>query len=270
MKVGVATAVYLANEQHYKLAKETLETIQTDEHEIVTCGWINKAFPDWWREPFTERGHLHDNDENNVSRAWNRGIDCLINEEKCDFVFVPNLDIVVKPGSLDAFVNAAAKLREQDDTSILWTMANWHYRWDLEDAPGIAHAPTYDNWVQHPHFSAFMVDGRLFPEIGPFDETFRPAYNEDLDMHWRIRLAGRTALQYEGARFYHYGSQTIRNDPALNEANLASHQAGNLYFTQKWGFKPATADDPFTDGMFRFPFNDPARAGEERRFMKTW
>jgi len=268
VKIGVATAVYITNDQHYKMAVETLDSISSEKHEVLFVGVLNVAtLKDEWEAPFSSRGELLPYEENNVSRAWNRGISHLLNRG-CEYVFVPNLDIVLQPGALDRLVEHAG--HDPANAAILWTMANWHYRWDINENPGIAHAPIIDNWVPYPHFSAFMVDHRLFEEVGPFDENFRPAYNEDIDMHWRIKLAGKEALQYEGARFYHYGSITIRSDPALNEANNATHAAGNLYFTQKWGFKPATADDPFTDGMYRFPFNDPARAGEERKFMSTW
>lgn len=267
MKIGVALAIYETNEQHHKMAVETLDSISSEKHEIITCGWNNgPALPEEWQRPFTARGHVHENDENNVSRAWNRGIECLLRVHECQYVFVPNLDIVLQPGALDRFVEAVSKRPDAE----LWTMANWHYRWDIDGNPGIANAPIHDNWVPYPHFSAFMVDHRLFEEVGPFDEAFKPAYNEDIDMHWRIRLAGKEALQYEGARFYHYGSITIRADPVLNEANNATHGLNNLYFTQKWGFKPATADDAFTDGMYHYPFNDPAKVGFEKDYMKSW
>lgn len=265
MKIGIAAAVYATQNDHFKCAVETLESISSEEHELVWSFWLNAPLQEEWKAPFTARGGLHENDENNVSRAWNRGIaDCL--NQGADYVLVPNLDIVLQPGSLDKFVKAA---HLQGDAPV-WTMANWHYRWDIDGNPGIANAPLHDNWVPHPHFSCFMVDRHLFEDIGPFDENFKPAYNEDIDMHWRIKLAGKEALQYEGARFYHYGSITIRSDLALSEANNVTHGMNNLYFTQKWGFKPATADDAFTDGMFRYPFNDPARVGEERKFMSTW
>ena len=264
MKIGVALAIYVTNDQLYAHAKETLESIQSAKHQIITCGWENAALKSEYQGIFTERGHYHSNDENNVSRAWNRGINCLLGAG-CDLVFVPNLDIRVKSGSVDAMVDAI-----QDAPGILWTMANWHYLQDTAEAPGIENAPLHHNWVPYPHFSAFFVDERLFEMVGPFDENFRPAYNEDLDMHWRIRRAGQEALQYEGARFYHHGSRTIGYDHDLRARNELSHSALNAYFVQKWGYKPPTANDPFTDGMFMYPFNDPARVGEERNVMTTW
>lgn len=268
MKIGIALAVYITNERHFELAKETLDSISSEEHELVTCGVVNSgSLKEEWQAPFTARGELVPNEENNVSRAWNRGIQILISRG-CEYVFVPNLDIVLQPGSLDRLVQGIGHPRA--NAALLWTMANWHYRHDQGENRGIENAPLTDNWVPYPHFSAFMVDHRLFEEVGPFDEGFKPAYNEDIDMHWRIKLAGKDALQYEGARFYHHGSQTIRNDNALNEANNHTHHENNAYFVRKWGFKPATADDAFTEGMFKFPFNDPSRVGFEKEYATTW
>jgi hypothetical protein len=264
MKIGVGAAVYLANQRHFEHAEETLRSI-TSEHELEFCLWLNHPIKAEWQVVLETFGHIHTNEENNVSRAWNRAIDHLL-RDGCRYVFIPNLDIVVRQGALDALVAAAGLNAEP----LLWTMANWHGLQDSPELPGLEHAPLHDNWTPYPHFSAYMVDHRLFELVGPFDENFRPAYNEDLDMHWRIRLAGGTAVQYEGSRFYHHGSRTIVLDPALMQANAVSHAELNAYFVRKWGYKPPTADDPFTDGMFKYPFNDPAQAGLERQFITTW
>lgn len=265
MKIGVGAAAYVTTRAHVELARSTLESITSDEHELAFCFFLNAPVPAETQQLLESYGHVHANDENNVSRAWNRAIACLL-DQGCDYVLVPNLDIVMKQGSLDALVRHA----EANPTPLLWTMANWHYLHRDGVNPGIDEAPLHDNAVPHPHFSCFMVDERLFEIVGPFDEAIKPAYNEDLDMHWRIRLAGCEAVQYEGARFYHHGSGTIRNDPELNERNHGTHSENNAYFVRKWGYKPPTADDPFTKDMFRYPFNDPTRQGFERGYRSTW
>lgn len=265
MKIGIGYAAYIRTEGHFNFAKETLASITSDEHELVFGGFANNQIPMLWRAELERYGWVADNNENNVSRAWNRAIDTLL-REGCEFVFVPNLDIRVKKGSLDDLVRAVAAKPEP----LLWTMDNWHYLHAVDNNPGLEEAPLRDHWVPYPHFSAFMVDARLFEVVGPFDENFRPAYNEDIDMHWRIKLAGHDAVKYEGARFYHHGSRTIGEDHVLNAQNVATHAANNRYFAEKWKYKPPTADDPFTADMYRHPFNDPAKVGIEREFMATW
>lgn len=265
MRVGVGYAAWITNDRLLNFAVQTLGSITSTEHELVFCGWRNSPMPPHYVEALDRFGHTHENNENNVSRAWNRAIHHLL-AEGCRYVFVPNLDILLQPGALDALVDAVGR----NPDPLLWTMANWHYLNDDGDAPGIASAPRHDNFVPYPHFSAFMVDDRLFTEIGPFDENLKPAYNEDIDMHWRIRLAGKDAVQYEGARFYHFGSRAIGEDSALAGRNNITHAANNAYFREKWGYKPPTADDAFTKDMYRHPYNDPSQDGFERRFMETW
>lgn len=265
MKVGIGYAAYISNQRHLDFAIETLSSISSSENDLEFCGWINRPTPAEWVAELNKFGHTHQNNENCVSRAWNRSINHLI-AEGCRYVFVPNLDIVVRSGSLDALVRAA----DANPSPVLWTMANWHALGDIPELMGLEKAPLHDHWVPHPHFSAFMVDDRLFDLVGPFDENFKPAYNEDLDMHWRIRLAGQSTGQFEGSRFYHYGSRTISEDHDLHAKNLETHEANNRYFVMKWGYKPPTADDPFTAGMYPYPFNDPAKVGIEREFMSTW
>ena len=212
VNIGIGAAAYVSTPQHVELARATLDSISSAQHNLQFCFHLNSPPDEAVVSFLSSYGHVHVNDENNVSRAWNRSIDCLL--KTADYVLVPNLDIVIKDGSIDALVAHAESNREP----ILWTMANWHYLHRDGENPGLDEAPLHDNAVPHPHFSCFMVDERLFAEVGPFDENIKPAYNEDLDMHWRIRLAGYEAVQYEGARFFHVGSGTIRNDPTSHDS----------------------------------------------------
>lgn len=264
MKIGIGGAAYLTVEPHITRAMETLHSIQSEKHDLEFAFFLNSR-PPFGVSYMAEFGQVFLNDRNNVSRAWNRSIDILL-RRGCRYVIIPNLDLILKADAVDNLVQFA----EDNPQHILWTGQNWHYKEASGEIPGIANAPTPDFSTPHPHFSLFMVDDRLFQKVGPFDEKFEPAYNEDLDMHWRIKLAGESAASYEGARFYHYGSQTIKLDGALSDLNSHSHPKLDQYFQQKWSYKPPTADDPFTDGMFKFPFNDPAKVGAEKSLTETW
>lgn len=265
MKIGIGYAAYMTNDRLLKFATDTLGSITSEQHELVFCGFRNSPMPQHYIEALDRYGHTHENDENNVSRAWNRAINHLLGEG-CRYVFVPNLDILLQPGALDELVAAAGRYPEP----MIWTMADWAYLEGTGDAPGIVDAPRPDSTIPHPHFSAYMVDSRLFETVGPFDENLKPAYNEDIDMHWRVRLAGYDAIRYEGARFYHFGSRAIVEDGDLGTRNNITHEANNSYFREKWGYKPPTADDAFTKDMYRHPYNDPTKDGIDRRFMETW
>ena len=250
MKIGIGAAVYMSNDEHLRYAKETIESIKSKEHEIEFCFVVNYLSKSSYREYLESVGTVLDNYENIVSRSWNRAIDYLLYRGQCDYVIVPNLDLIFKSNLVDNLVAFAEKTK---DKYILWTALPWAEKESIEQAIEAEGSP------ETPHFSCFMVDHRLFDKVGLFDENFKAAYNEDLDMHYRIKLAGETAVGFEGARFYHQegGSRTIQTDPELLERNHITHNANDIYFRAKWGYKPPTADDAFTKDMYKHPFDDP-------------
>lgn len=246
MRIGIGYASYMSNDIHFDYAQQTLESVKSQTHEIMFCGVVNYHSKREYTEYLQSKGTVLFNPENNVSMSWNKAIHQLV-KEGCDYVIVPNLDIVFKSTLVDNLVRYAEKSAED---IILWTALPWGELESLEEAL------EYDNAPETPHFSCYMVDSRLFKQVGEFDENFRPAYNEDIDMHWRIVLNGYKAIGYEGARFYHYGSRTIKSDDALLEQNHMTHDSNNKYFERKWAYKPPTATDPFhTEKMYRTPFN---------------
>lgn len=245
MKIGIGYAAYINNDAHFEFAKETLDSVRSTDHQLDFCGVVNLSSKQEYTSYLESKGAVLHNPENNVSMGWNRAINHLL-ANGCQYVIVPNLDIVFKSDLVDNLVGFA----QRDHQPLIWTALPWN------DLPSLEQAIEHDFAPETPHFSCFMVDHRLFQIVGEFDEMFKPAYNEDLDMHWRIVLAGYKAVGYEGARFFHHGSRTIHSDERLLEQNHVTHDRNNRYFIRKWGAKPATAADPFlTDQMFRTPFN---------------
>lgn len=249
MKIGIGAAAYISNDIHFDYAKQTIESIKSAGHELEFCFVVNYLGKSSYREYLETVGTVLDNSENIVSRSWNRAIVLLL-EHGCDYVIVPNLDLIFKSNLVDNLVSFAETTKDQ---YILWTALPWGDLESIEQAVEGSEAP------ETPHFSCFMIDKRLFEKVGRFDENFRAAYNEDLDMHYRIKLAGEIAVGYEGARFFHQGggSRTIQSDPDLLLRNHITHDANNKYFIAKWGYKPPTASDEFTKDMYKVPFNDP-------------
>lgn len=248
MKVGIGFACYISNDEHFRFAKETIESIKSKEHELEFCFVVNYLGKSEYRKYLESVGVVLDNNENIVSRSWNRAIDQLL-VSGCQYVIIPNLDLIFKSNLVDNLVKFAEEHRE----FILVTALPWGEKESIEQAiEGEAYPET-------PHFSCYMVDDRLFEKVGRFDENFKAAYNEDLDMHYRIKLAGETAVGFEGARFFHQGggSRTIQSDPDLLARNHITHNSNDIYFRAKWGYKPPTASDEFTKDMYKYPFDDP-------------
>jgi GT2 family glycosyltransferase len=106
----------------------------------------------------------------------------------------------------------------------------------------------YDNstFIQsHHNFSVFLMTKGVYKKIGKFDEDFYPAYYEDSDYLYRLKLAGHQWMVLEelnpiDAKI----SQTYEKDPTLvNNAMASSRQR----YIDKWGGLPLleTFETPF-------------------------
>ena len=99
------------------------------------------------------------------------------------------------------------------------------------------------------NFSAYMVRNDFVDKIGEADEAFAPAYFEDNDLHWRIRVSGEKAVVFPAAMFYHFGSRTQNSVPG-GLVNGIMFNKNRSYFIMKWGGMPGKE-------RFRNPFDDP-------------
>lgn len=93
-------------------------------------------------------------------------------------------------------------------------------------------------------FTIFVVPLTTYKSIGPFDRIFHPAYYEDNDYVYRLRLQDKTIIQHEffDADVFRE-SQTLRKSPELerNEENCR-------HYIHKWGGPPGYE-------TFRIPYN---------------
>lgn len=92
---------------------------------------------------------------------------------------------------------------------------------------------------------SFIMPKKTFKQIGGFDENFFPAYFEDNDYHYRLKLAKRTFLQNEflNPKVYR-NSQSIAKDKSLNQR----FNDNKNYYVKKWGGEPGKE-------IFSSPFN---------------
>ncbi len=103
---------------------------------------------------------------------------------------------------------------------------------------------------EHPNFSAFMVNRECWKTVGEMDMLFAPAYWEDNDMHYRMKLAGVKAVCYPPALFFHWGSKT--QNEALGNGNVIvsgpMFENNRARYISKWGGVPGSE-------TFTHPFN---------------
>ena len=82
---------------------------------------------------------------------------------------------------------------------------------------------------------AFVMPKSVFEQVGSFDESFFPAYYEDKDYEYRMKLMGLMPVKTPMLNPYLYkSSMTLAKEPSLLEASKANKQK----YIQKWGGEP--------------------------------
>jgi GT2 family glycosyltransferase len=85
-----------------------------------------------------------------------------------------------------------------------------------------------------------MVKLSLFERVGFFDERFYPAYFEDNDFHYRMKLAGATEA-IAPCGYDHVNSATIQKyTPKQKEAHHERFKRLRSYYVKKWGGMPGS------------------------------
>jgi hypothetical protein len=105
--------------------------------------------------------------------------------------------------------------------------------------------------------ASFAITRPTLQAAGWADENIHPAYDEDLDWHRRMQLAGVVTVE-TGFTGKHVGSATIMSDPVLRAANGATHGANDAYYAQKWGGPKAGGE------TFQTPFDKGGHQGDWR------
>jgi len=180
------------------------------------------------------RPYVMDNFVHNrgVSGGWNEGMRRALSDG-CRYAFITNDDVWFSPGALKCMYDTIV------ETQAVLVSANQNGVFDTER-----------ELFEGADFFCFIVDiPQLISHCGTFDENFFPAYFEDNDMHYRIRLAGRTSYIQPKAVVMHHGSATQNADP--NNPVTPPHQFENnrRYFAEKWGGIPGAEEftNPFRD-----------------------
>jgi GT2 family glycosyltransferase len=177
-----------------------------------------------------------------VAKSWNLGINIAIEKFDSDYFFIPNNDIVIRPETISIL---ASDLSQKD---VLLASA-----YNINDGKNVVsnliNLPLIENsvYIEHPDFSCFMIKKETIEKIGYFDENIWPAYFEDNDYHYRINLAGFKAVKNLKNIYFHFGSQTVKNDQNTAIVSNSNYLKNKEYFKQKWGGYPGeeTYKTPF-------------------------
>lgn len=241
MKIAITFPVYIKNEDHLYFTKQTLETIKTlhDYKVFLIVNYLEPSLEKKFDElvDSDQRIYARYNTENNVSKAWNMGIECALKEE-IPTIIIPNNDIIWHEKCIDNLV----KFINDHPEFLLWTANPYH------SMRGLNSVEFNDSFDIHPGFSCFAVTSQSLGKLkeieektyepfpGRFDENFHGAYFEDQDFHQRILRVGCDAAKTASAVYYHFGSRTIKVDEELNNNNHVTYENNRNYFAQKWGY----------------------------------
>lgn len=174
------------------------------------------------------------NGNRGVAASWNEGIRRGWDQE---VLIIVNDDVAFYPGSIAKIVESALETDLVSGVVSDTGQEGLHY-------------------IDKPDYACFAIKPiRFVDKFGYFDENFKPAYFEDNDMAYRIKLAGGTSAIRLDARISHEGSVTqfkgSRNPDT--EDRVVSHHRFRLnreYYQAKWGGTPEneTYTTPFNYG----------------------
>jgi GT2 family glycosyltransferase len=119
----------------------------------------------------------------------------------------------------------------------------------IRDHPEYATVPA--NWGH----SLFAVTQAGLDGVGYFDESFWPAYSEDQDWMYRMKLSGLPWSDCPDVKAVHgepplWGSSTVWSDPELNKKCGVTQKNNLEFYKRKWGGVPG-------DEKFLSPHGDP-------------
>jgi len=186
--------------------------------------------------------------------SWNQGAKLAFETLQDDYVAILNNDVLMHPQAFDEIIElfeSQKLLKPNEQNVILVTSCDVKaevanptdtFTYDMSKK-------AQDELTESPQYSAFVINKRYWNEVGPFDEDFRPAYFEDNDSHYRVKLLGLKAIVCPTSIYYHYGSKTqneaLGGQPACTSFNF---EANREHYKQKWGGTPGQE-------TFKTPFN---------------
>ena len=184
-----------------------------------------------------------------LAAAWNRGILSAMGDH-CNVIIVSNDDVLFGPQTINDLADHTYAMGEQyamaypvdvldeldDPSEIFWSMADYSHVQPKEDQT----------------FSCFAIRPGFFDKCGTFDENFDPAWWEDTDMKYRMKLLGYKTLQ-TAFPYVHLRHQTTQK---LN-LPLNSTKSGEYYY-KKWGSNRKDLTE-----LFKTPYNNPSLSPKE-------
>lgn len=177
-------------------------------------------------------------DNKGVAKSWNEGLQHFENRK-----------------SYIMFIGDDCILRNTIDDLLYEFLNNSNKKIILSSSHGIS--PDSDDYRSVPSsyggdYSCFMVANKIqdyrghytkFSDlVGYFDENFYPAYFEDNDMDYRIKLLKYESWKYGYISHIHEGSHTLNSVRGTPEEKIINdgYLKNQDYYKKKWGGLPGS------------------------------
>jgi GT2 family glycosyltransferase len=243
-KLVVASALY----NNLKYIEGMLATIETKHDAVVmlvdngstdcTHDFIHKfmQFPGHSAISFPEN--------KGVAHAWNTAITAASQQFGAEYILILGNDTLLSRSCIDRLVQTANRTKAAIVTAT-------DYSKDCEKPIDIIgyqpHPP--EVLTDCPDFSCFLLRISAALELrnfeqdreqnpGLFDTRFYPAYFEDNDYHYRLKLAGLRAIKTNKAAYYHFLSATKKENPEIAAQIDQTYCENEAYYCRKWGGAP--------------------------------
>ena len=189
-----------------------------------------------------------------VAASWNQGVRWGLANGYEHFLILNN-DLIVHPQAVENLVRAF----ERPDVYLASMYDAGDEITQPEELPRLRLAPL--SHPPAPNFSAFLIGTKTLeamtaagdPLGGFFDEGFYPAYFEDNDYYYRLKLylGEAAAIATTDALCYHYCGRTQYQSPDAPVVPHDRYEENCVYYVKKWGGKPG-------EERFRSPFGRPS------------
>jgi GT2 family glycosyltransferase/glycosyltransferase involved in cell wall biosynthesis len=205
---------------------------------------------------------IHRNREN---LGFLRNCNAAAQQARGEYVLFLNNDTEIQPGAISALVQTfrdhpdaglvGSKLlyadgRLQEAGGIVWADGSaWNYgRGQNPQQPEF----NYLRETDYCSGASIMVPRSLFAQLGGFDQRYSPAYNEDSDLAFAVRAAGRNVYYQPASVVVHHEGVSHGTD---SSQGVKSGQAGNQRrFRDKW--HDTLTRDHFPNGQNVFRARD--------------
>jgi GT2 family glycosyltransferase len=212
---------YLFKKTPYKII--VIDNGSTDE----TKGYFTKTFF------YSQLVYIRFDVNLGVAASWNLGIKYAIRKWQSKYFLILNNDILLNRKAIDFLISAlsAKKVVLASATNVSGIVSR------PDKVIGLL-PPVKTRLTEDPDFSCFLLSLKAIKKVGYFDEKFYPAYFEDNDYHYRIKLAGLKAVKTNRALFFHFGSRTIKDNDEIRLKSNLGYVANREYYQKKWGGLP--------------------------------